>query len=79
MSPAAAAQPCADRPVTLVNVAPPVVTVAPSLVGQDGSEAALVPAVVQRNTHLALSAGAIGFTNWPTVYAVEIAKAGIEA
>jgi hypothetical protein len=50
--------------VTFVNVAPPVVTVALLPVGQAGS-VLLVPAVVQRNTHCALSAGAVGLTMSP--------------
>jgi hypothetical protein len=50
----------------LVKVAPPVVTVAPLPVGHAGSVAA-VPAVVQRNVHRALAAGAVGLTIWPTV------------
>jgi hypothetical protein len=49
-----------------VNVAPPVVIVLLLAVGQVGSVDD-VPAVVQRKTHLALSAGAVGTTKSPTV------------
>jgi hypothetical protein len=63
----------------LANVAPPDTTVPLLVVGQVGSDAALVPATVQRITHCAFNAGAIGFTICPTLYATLGTNAAIAA